>query len=105
MPVIKSAKKKLKQDKKRTIERAKVEAVVKDAIRNAVAAKTVKAVRDAVSMIDKAAKKHIFHKNRAARIKSRLAHLLSPKGTTKTAVAPATKKVVKKTVKKTSAKK
>lgn len=106
MPVIKSAKKKLRQDKKRTIERAKVEELVKDAVRKAVASKTVKTINDAISMLDKAAKKHIFHKNKAARIKSRLAHLLNPKGVTKAApAAAAAKKVVKKTVKKASAKK
>ncbi|HSD99081.1 MAG TPA: 30S ribosomal protein S20 [Patescibacteria group bacterium] len=108
MPVIKSAKKKLRQDRKRTIDRAKTEEVVKEAVKKAVTATSAKTVNAAVSLLDKAAKKHIIHANKAARIKSRLAHLLNPKGETKTvapkkAVAAAPK--AKKTVKKSSAKK
>lgn len=107
MPVIKSAKKKLRQDKKETIERAKFEASVKEAVRKAVSTKTAKVMNEAVSLLDKAAKKHIFHKNKVARIKSRLAHLLNPKGAEKEAVkAEKPKSAVKKTsVKKPAAKK
>ncbi len=97
MPVIKSAKKKLRQDKKTTLARAKVEATLKETIKKAVATPTDKTVRAAVSLIDKAAKKHIMHANKAARIKSRLAHMLNPKATTKPATAE--KKTVKPTVK------
>lgn len=79
MPVIKSAKKKLKQDKKRTLYRAKAEVVLKDAVKKAVTTPSAKNVSAASSLLDKAAKKHIIHKNKAARVKSRLAHLLSPK--------------------------
>lgn len=110
MPVIKSAKKKLRQDKKATLERAKFEETMKDAVKKAVASTTVKTVTEAVSFLDKAAKKHIMHANKAARIKSRLAHLLNPKGAekkvAKTESKPtAAKKTVKKPAKKTSTKK
>jgi|SRR5579872_2761066 len=100
MPVIKSAKKKLRQDKKRTLERAKVEDRLKDAIKKATVSATEKTVSTAASLIDKAAKKHIIHKNKAARIKSRLAHLLSPKKTEAKAKTKPAKKTVKKTTKK-----
>lgn len=99
MPVIKSAKKKLKQDKKRTLARAKTEVVLKDAVKKAVASPTAKNVSAAASLLDKAAKKHIIHKNRAARVKSRLAHLLSPKKAESKTEAPAAKVVKKPAVK------
>ena len=108
MPVIKSAKKKLRQDKKRTLVRAKVEQTMKDAVKKAVAQPSAKALSVASSLIDKAAKEHILHKNKAARIKSKLAHLLSPKGEVKPAVktAPKAKKpAVKKAAAKKTAKK
>ncbi len=115
MPVIKSAKKKLKQDKKRTIIRAKTEVVLKDAVKKAVTTPNAKNVSMAASLLDKAAKKHIIHKNKAARIKSRLAHLLSPKKTeakteeatpkAKASAVKPSKKTVKKSSKKTSAQK
>ena len=104
MPVIKSAKKKLKQDKKRTLVRAKTEVVLKDAIKKAVASPTAKNVSEASSLRDKAAKKHIIHKNKAARVKSRLAHLLNPKKSDAKAEAPATKVVKKPTAKKVAKK-
>lgn len=75
MPVIKSAKKKLRKDIKRKL--------ANDKIRKSLA-KTLKQVRKspnekllALSMkaVDKASKKNIIHKNKAARIKSRLAKL------------------------------
>ena len=72
MPVIKSAKKKLKQDKKRTLVRAKTEVVLKDAVKKAVASPTAKNVSEASSLLDKAAKKHIIHKNKAANLKRKL---------------------------------
>lgn len=108
MPVIKSAKKKLKQDKKRTLVRAKTEVVLKDAVKKAVASPTAKNVSAAESLLDKAAKKHIIHRNKAARVKSRLARLLSPKKSESKTEAKAETpkaKVVKKAVKKSPAKK
>ncbi|HYK08342.1 MAG TPA: 30S ribosomal protein S20 [Candidatus Eisenbacteria bacterium] len=105
MPVIKSAKKKLKQDKKRTLVRAKTESFLKDAVKKAVASPTAKTVSVASSLLDKAAKKHIIHKNKAARVKSRLAHLLSPKKSeSKTETVKSATKTVKKAVKEKSAK-
>ena len=109
MPVIKSAKKKLQQDKKRTLARAKFEEAMKEAVRKAVASVSEKTVKEAVSFLDKASKKHVIHANKAARIKSRLAHLLNPKGEAKAETkaktvkkaAPKAKKATKTAKKKT----
>ena len=49
------------------------------AVRVAKKEKTVKAVSEAFSQVDKAAKKNVMHKNRASRIKSRLAKLIASK--------------------------
>lgn len=77
MPILKSAIKKLKQDKKRT----KVNKVYRENLRRAVKTarkeKTAKAVKLAYSALDKAAKKKVIHKNKAARLKSRLMKLTS----------------------------
>lgn len=91
MPVIRSAKKKLRKDIKREL--------ANDRIRVSLA-KTLKAVRKNPSVkllalstkaLDKAAKKNIIHKNKAARIKSKLAKLKFPKSTPKK-IPPSPKK-------------
>lgn len=79
MPVTKSAKKKLKKDKKRTKENKKIENLFKSAIGKAQKSKTEKIVKNAIKLIDKAKKKNIIHKNKAARLKSKLSKLYSPK--------------------------
>ena len=48
---------------------------VKRAVKEAKKTSTPKKLIDAVKAIDKAAKKNLVHKNKAARIKSRLAKL------------------------------
>jgi small subunit ribosomal protein S20 len=75
MPVIKSAKKKLRQDKKRTRANEKTEDLFKKLIKQAKKSPTEKNVKMAISVVDKAAKKNIIHKNKAARIKSSLSKL------------------------------
>ncbi|MBI2036468.1 30S ribosomal protein S20 [Candidatus Microgenomates bacterium] len=78
MPIIKSAIKKLRQDRKRTkINRAKKENL-KELIKKAKKSKTAEAVKKAQSAIDKAAKTHLIHKNKAARLKSALSKLAKP---------------------------
>jgi len=91
MPVIKSAKKKLKQDKKRTAQNQIVRDVLKNTLKNARKSKTAKTVQDAVKAIDKAAKQNIIHKNKAARLKSKLS-LLLPKSKEKAKPAATPKK-------------
>lgn len=78
MPIIKSAKKKLKQDKKRAEKNLSYKKSYKSAVKAvkksivAKGTKTASLVSKAVSMIDKAAKKGVMHKNKAARLKSRV---------------------------------
>ena len=79
MPVIKSAKKKLRQDKKRTKNNKKLKDLFKKLVKQAKSSPTEKSIKMAISVVDKAARKNIFHKNKAARIKSSLSKLLKTK--------------------------
>lgn len=79
MPVIKSAKKKLRQDKKRTLANSKIRRTLKELIRKAEKKPTEKTIKTAITMADKAAKTNIVHKNKAARLKSKLSKLLKKK--------------------------
>lgn len=72
MPVIKSAIKKLKQDKKHEKSNKKIEKKMGETIKKAGRSKSEKTVASAFSAIDKAVKANIIHKNKAARLKSRL---------------------------------
>lgn len=72
MPILKNAKKKLKQDKKRTIQNRKFKDAYKDSVKAAKTANTPDAISKAFSNIDKAVKKNIIHKNKAAHLKSSL---------------------------------
>ena len=76
MPVIKSAIKKLRQDKKREKQNDELRSALKKALRVAKKAKSGKSVATAISTVDKAAKHKIIHTNKAARLKSRIAKLL-----------------------------
>jgi len=108
MPILKHAKKKLRQDKKRTLLNKKVKEAYKKLVKKAKADKTQKALSAAFSSVDKASKKNIIPKNRAARMKASLAKIVEGKKTVSTA-APAkkTKKAVQKkaVAKKTTASK
>lgn len=102
MPLLKHAKKKLRQDQKRTVERKKQKNVFRSLLKKAKQIGAPDAISQAVSSIDKAAKKHIIHPNKAARLKSSLAKSMS--GTTP-AHAAKKKTSGKETTKKTSVKK
>lgn len=93
MPVIKSAKKKLRQDKKRTAANKKFEDLFKKLVKKARKDSSGKNIKEAVIIIDKAAKRNIIHKNKAARLKSSLSKLL---GKPKSKLAAKPKKVTKK---------
>lgn len=76
MPVIRSARKKLKVDRKRESANKKAEAFINLVIKKAQKKPTPTSVQIAFKAIDKGVKKDIFHKNKAARIKSRLSKLI-----------------------------
>ncbi len=79
MPVIKSAKKKLRKDRKREIANKNLKTLFKKSVKIAEKTPTEANIRKAVKIIDKTAKKNIIHKNKAARIKSKLAKLIAGK--------------------------
>jgi small subunit ribosomal protein S20 len=88
MPVTKQARKKLRKDRKREVENLKVKTAFKKTVKKTRANATVKTLSEASKIIDKAAKKGIIHKNKAARLKSRLT---KSKGSASAASKPKTK--------------
>ena len=90
MPVTKQAKKKLRQDLKREIKNRDLKSKFKKTLKVTRTSPTAKKLSEASKVIDKAAKKNVIHKNKAARLKSRLAKLSGSKGTI--TQAPAKKK-------------
>lgn len=95
MPVIKSAIKKLRQDKRRTAANDRIRREVDIAVSKAKKeTKDFAVIAQAYSAIDKAAKQGIFEKNKAAHMKSSLAKNVKPQ-TLKTITS--TKKASKKT--------
>lgn len=79
MPNIRSAKKKQRQDIKRTKRNHRYINAVQSAVKSLNSKKKVKSanlLQNIFSIIDKAAKKKIIHKNKAARLKSRVSKLL-----------------------------
>ncbi len=74
MPVTKQAKKKLRKDKKREKENLKLKSEYKKTVKKTKKTPTPKNLSQANKVLDKAAKKGLIHKNKAARLKSRLAH-------------------------------
>jgi|SRR5579885_325597 len=83
MPILKHAKKKQRQDKKRTIHNRKIKETFKNVLKQAKAVKTPEALSKAFSALDKAAKANVIHANKAARLKSSLSKLAGGKKTTK----------------------
>lgn len=70
MPVTKSAKKKQRVDVKRTLRNQRQKELLKKRVRKAQQEKTRQVLRDAISLVDKAVKAHLIHKNKGAHIKS-----------------------------------
>ena len=94
MPVLKHAKKKMRQDKKRALQNKRIRSTFRELLKKAKVRPTTETVGQAFSSLDRAAKQHIIHKNKAARLKSSLSKLL-PKDTKSTPKSEA--KVAKKT--------
>ena len=86
MPVIKSAIKKWRKDKKRTERNDEFRDKFQLLVKTAKKTHTPESIQDAFSIIDKATKKHLIHANKAARMKSSL---------TRTSVVTASEKIVK----------
>ena len=78
MPIKQSAKKKMRQDVRRTEANLMYKKTYKVAVKKARAAKKIgkkmaSAVKAAYKSLDKAARKGVIHKKKAARLKSRIA--------------------------------
>lgn len=74
MPNIKSAKKKLRKDVKRTKQNDKHKILIKKLfkqLQKKSGKEAIEFLKKVVSSIDKAAKRNIIHKNKAARFKSK----------------------------------
>lgn len=76
MPILKNAKKALRVSKRKAEQRRPIKSKVKtvlDAVKKAPSAKTVST---AFSAIDRAVKRNILHKKKAARLKSQVSRLV-----------------------------
>ena len=79
MPVTKTAKRALRVSGRKEKVNDRIKTGLEIALRMAKKQKTEKAVRKAISLTDRAAKKNVIHKNKAARIKSSLSKLINKK--------------------------
>ncbi len=79
MPITKSALKALRQADRRTETNRPIRSRVKTSIDKLNASKTSDALSTAFSAIDKALKRNLMHRNKAARLKSKLSKLISTK--------------------------
>lgn len=97
MPVLESSKKALRVARRKAVTNARVRNLYKEALKKARKNPTEANIKKAYSLFDKAAKTNVIHKNKASRLKSRLAKLANKK-------APKEEKPAKKRAKKTSKK-
>jgi small subunit ribosomal protein S20 len=84
MPTTKSAMKAMRQSIKRRVRNTKVKETYKGAVKDlkklitaAKKTETAEALKKAMSALDKAVKKNVIHKNKASRLKSRLAKAIA----------------------------
>jgi small subunit ribosomal protein S20 len=102
MPIIKSAKKRVRVAKKAAVRNSKTKRSLRGALKVFTKSPSSKSHSSVQSKVDKAAKKGVIHKNKAARLKSRAAKKAKAAGvkpgkpTAKK--APAKKPAAKKTV-------
>lgn len=112
MPILANAKKALRVSKKKTDINSRVKSILKTMVDKMKKSPSAENLQFAYSAVDTAVRKHLMHKNKAARVKSQLSKLSKPgakvAAPVKKAVAKKTpaKKVVKKAApKKAAAKK
>lgn len=77
MPITKSAKKALRQNKRRKSQNDARKNAYKNALRLFKKTPTAETLSAAYKKLDKAAKTHVIHYNKAGRLKSRLAHRIA----------------------------
>ena len=79
MPVLQSAKKALRRDKRRAIINKKIKEKIKEILKSTRKNPNKKNLELVFTVLDRAAKKKIIHQNKANRLKSRLSKLLKAK--------------------------
>jgi len=100
MPISLSAKKSLRKSLKNNRDNVLFKTKLKLSVKKFLAKPTADSFKEAVSIVDKAVKKGLFHKNKSSRLKAKFAKQLKNGVTTKAVVKKAkAKKVVKKTTK------
>ncbi len=78
MPVLKSSKKALKVSRRRKDENDTLRKNLRNAVKALRASPTTASLKKVYSLLDRSAKKHVMHKNRAARLKSGFSKLVKP---------------------------
>ena len=104
MPLIKSAKKRVRTAKKATVRNSKTKRNLRSALKVFGKSPTAKSHSKAQSTVDKAVKKGLLHKNKAARLKKQVSARAKAAGVKHTGVKKAAAKA-KTTVKKAAPKK
>jgi len=79
MPILKNAKKALRSSKRKAMVNIRVRSRMKSAVDAVKVAATQENISEAFSRIDKAVKKNLIHKNKAAHLKSQLSKKLGTK--------------------------
>ena len=77
MPITKQAIKKLRHDRFRAKQNDKVQESLRRLMKSMRQKPSKKTLSSVMALLDKAAKRHVIHKNKASRIKSRLSKLLA----------------------------
>jgi small subunit ribosomal protein S20 len=77
MPILKNAKKALRSSKRKALVNSRVRSRMKTAMDSVKTSASTETVSQAFSRIDKAVKHNLLHKNKAGRLKSQLAKLIS----------------------------
>lgn len=76
MPILKNAKKALRVSQRKAVVNRRIKSMMKTMTDAFIAKPSKEALAEAFSAIDRAVKNNIIHRNRAARIKSRLSKML-----------------------------
>lgn len=79
MPILKNAKKALRASQAKAVFNLRVKSILKTMVTKMTKMPSVENLQSAFSAVDKAVKRNLVHKNKAARVKSQLSKLLSSK--------------------------
>lgn len=88
MPIIKSAKKRVKTAKKAAVRNSKTKRTLRGALKSFVSKPSSKSASAVQSNLDKAAKKGVIHKNKASRLKKQAAAKAKAAGVKPAKAAP-----------------